>query len=303
MIRSITVTNQRNESLKLELARPYDTGLAVVGLSGIGPVEADVNMSEISTMDGALYNSSRKSYRLLGISLEFAWELYDVEKLRHKSYKYFPTKGKVSIEIETDERRLKTEGYVVTNDPSIFSNREGSEITIKCPDPYFYEAGTGQETVFSVESPMFEFEFEDDPTPSLELSSLDVYLTKLIKYDGDAEVGMIITIHATGSAEQITIYNYDTGEHLSINTTKLAVLTGAGITAGDDIIINTEPGHKSVTLVRAGVQTNILNCLDRGMTWLKLTPGDNILAYTTDPVAGASNLQLKVNNKLAYDGV
>ena len=73
------------------------------------------------------------------------------------------------------------------------------------------------------------------------------------------------------------------------------------IISGDTIIISTTRGDKSITLLRDGVKTNILNCLERGSKWFTLVKGDNIFSYTA--ATGSSNLQFYIVNKVAYDGV
>ena len=88
---------------------------------------------------------------------------------------------------------------------------------------------------------------------------------------------------------------------MRIDTDKLAKFTGSGIIAGDDIIICTVKGKKSITLQRAGKTTNILNCLVKNANWFQLAKGDNLFAYTAD--SGASNLQFKIENRIIYEGV
>lgn len=85
----------------------------------------------------------------------------------------------------------------------------------------------------------------------------------MVVYNGDAEIGVTITIHAIGEASNITIYNTGTREVMRIDTDKLEKFTGSGIIAGDEIIICTVKGNKSITLLRNGKTTNILNCLDK----------------------------------------
>ena len=86
-----------------------------------------------------------------------------------------------------------------------------------------------------------------------------------------------------------------------INTEKISSLTGKGIVASDDIVINTAKGEKSITLIREGVSYNILNCLDKNTDWFTLAKGDNIFAFTAD--SGVTNLQFRVENKVIYEGV
>ena len=88
---------------------------------------------------------------------------------------------------------------------------------------------------------------------------------------------------------------------MKIDTDKLIAMTGSPIITGDDISIVTLVGQKSITLTRDGVETNILNCLDRNSDWLRLVKGDNIIAYTAD--IGSVNLQFAIENRTIYEGV
>ena len=68
--------------------------------------------------------------------------------------------------IETDNRQAEIEGYVESNDPTIFSKDEGSDISIVCPNPFFYSAGKDgiNTTIFYGVEALFEFpQPEDEP--------------------------------------------------------------------------------------------------------------------------------------------
>lgn len=306
MIKSITVTNHLNESLVLELAKPEESGFAVTSVTGLGPGKATINTTEVSTDDGGLYNSSRLSARNIVISLRFYPQGSDtIEDIRQRSYKYFPIKKNVTLLIETDNRIAKIEGRVETNDPDIFSEEEGTDISIICPYPYFYSAGEGGtvETIFSGIEAGFMFPFSNESLEEnlLEMGIIHISTDEVIVYEGDAEIGVTITIHAVGTASNITIYNTGTREMMVIDTDKIEAYTGSGIVAGDEIIICTVKKNKSIVLVRNGVTTNILNCLAKDTDWFQLTRGDNVFAYTADE--GASNLQFKIESQVIYEGV
>src|SRR5699024_2617828 len=115
------------------------------------------------------------------------------------------------------------------------------------------------------------------------------------------ETGVTMTIHAIGEASGITIYNVGTRESMTIDTDKIEQFTGSGIDAGDDIIICTIPGSKSIVLQRDGVTTNILNCLDRNSDWFKLSKGDNVFAFTAE--VGSNNLQFSIESNVVYEGI
>ena len=88
---------------------------------------------------------------------------------------------------------------------------------------------------------------------------------------------------------------------MRVDTDKLTALTGAGLGAGDTIIISTIKGAKSIYLLRLGVYINVLNCLDRNSDWFQLSKGDNVFAYEVE--TGASNLEFRIENQTLYEGV
>lgn len=304
MIQSITVTNYLGDSIKLELARPEKSGFVVKSVTGLGSGKANINTTEVATNDGSLFNSSRLPSRNIVISLKYLWN-DSVEDVRQLSYKYFPIKKKVTLLIETDNRSAEIDGYVEANDPDIFSKDEGSDISIVCPNPFFYSAGNKglNTTVFYGVEPLFEFPFSNESLTEclLEMGAIQNQTEKVIVYNGDAEIGVTITIHAVGEAGSITIYNTGTREIMRIDNDKLEAFTGSGIIAGDDIVICTVKGSKSIILQRAGKSINILNCLDKDADWFQLAKGDNVFAYTAE--SGSSNLQFRIENRIIYEGV
>lgn len=307
MIYSIVVTNYLGDRIKLELGKPDVSGFLIKSITGLGPAKANVNTTEVSTNDGSLFNSARLSQRNIVLDMVFINTVYgeSIEDLRQKSYKYFPLKKSVELTIETDNRYVKTTGYVESNEPNIFSSQEGTQISIICPDPYFYSAGEDGNNVTNFYSidPMFEFPFSNESLdePLLVFGEIQIKTEGVITYHGDSEIGVMIYIHAIGPATNINIYNTETREVMRINTEKISSLTGKGIVASDDIVINTAKGEKSITLIREGVSYNILNCLDKNTDWFTLAKGDNIFAFTAD--SGITNIQFRVENKVIYEGV
>lgn len=307
MIYSIVVTNYLGDRIKLELGKPDVSGFLIKSITGLGPAKANVNTTEVSTNDGSLFNSARLSQRDIVLDMVFINTVYgeSIEDLRQKSYKYFPLKKSVELTIETDNRYVKTTGYVESNEPNIFSSQEGTQISIICPDPYFYSAGEDGNNVTNFYSidPMFEFPFSNESLdePLLVFGEIQIKTEGVITYHGDSEIGVMIYIHAIGPATNINIYNTETREVMRINTEKISSLTGKGIVASDDIVINTAKGEKSITLIREGVSYNILNCLDKNTDWFTLAKGDNIFAFTAD--SGVTNLHFRVENKVIYEGV
>lgn len=301
MINTITVTNHLNESITIEMRDPESSGFLIHSIDGLGPSKADINVTEIVGFDGGLYNSARATFRNIILSLIFL-EKPTIEATRQKSYKYFPLKRRIRLEIETDTRVCYVYGYIESNEPPIFTKQAGTTISIICPDAYLYDVNP-QSTVFSITTPLFEFPFSNESlvTPLIEFGSLIAQTQKTVLYEGDASVGILIHIHAIGSASNVDILNAETLDSMEIDSTILATLTGSDIVDGDDIYISSVKGNKFAKVVRGSTEYNILSALNEDRTWFQLEKGDNVFAYTA--TSGLANLQFEIINEVAYEGV
>lgn len=304
MIKTVTVTNYLGESLTLELKNPWDVGIAITKIEGLGPVKADINSTEISSGDGARFNSARISTR----NIVFTFRLLEaptVEDSRQKTYKYFPIKTNVTLLFETDNRLCQITGYVESNKPNIFSEEEDTQISIICPNPYFISMSNGgmNTVVLFGDEPVFEFPFSNESLtdPLIVFGNIKLRQEEIVPYDGDSEVGFTIKMHALGEVRQITIYNTKTRETMKIDTDILNEITGSGIVAGDEITISTIKGDKHITLLRNGEEINILNALGKDVDWFQLVKGDNRFAYICE--YGAKNLEFNINYQTLYEGV
>lgn len=302
MILSLTVTNYLGESLTIPMKNSESTGFILHDMTGLGPPTASVSTSKVATKDGSKYNSARAEERNIVLPMYFT-PIPTIEDARHRSYKYFPLKKPVILAFKTDNRECQIVGYVETNEPDICSDREGCQVSIICPNPYFssiYDTVTS----FSGVEAAFEFPFsnEDISNPHIEFGKIVVKAENIVRYGGDAESGVQIRIAASATVKNITIYNVDTRGTMHIYHDKLVALTGSGIVKGDEIIITTDKGSRSVTLLRNGKSTNILNAIDpRNDEWFSLTKGDNIFAYTADE--GSDYLMFVVDHTTLYEGI
>ena len=294
MIKTVIITNYRGESLTLDLANPYSSGYAVLSITGLGPNKATINDVEVTTNDGSVFNSAKVNPRNIVLKLEFmATDPDEVEALRQKTYKYFPLKKKLTFEIITDKRHIKIFGYTESNEPVIFSRNENTKISIICPYPFFQSVTERNRVMFYGEEPAFEFPFSNEgEEPVLEMGYVHMVTEANVLYTGDSEVGIIITIHAIGSAKNVSIFNLDTGESMKLKV---------DLVKGDDIIISTVKGDKYVHKLQDGVETNALNCIDRDADWFLLSKGDNLFAYTAEE--GLRNLDFQIQNYILYEGV
>lgn len=317
MLKAVTVKNFKGESLRMELSKPEETGLLIHNITGIGSPTASINSTEMATVDGARFNSARAQTRNITLSLVFVDSLnvlddngdyvhttQRIETARHRSYRYFPTKKKLTLIFETDERTVAIDGYVESNDPIVFSKDEYTQISVLCVSPYFRSLSP-REIVFKTVNPEngFEFPFSNESlTEKLiimgELKDDTIYN---IVYNGDADTGMIITIQAKAQVRGIEIWNTVTREHMVIDDSRLFQITGGYFDEDDIITISTMKGNKYMTLQRGVKVYNILNAMQRGSDWIQLTPGDNIIGYTA--ASGIDFLSFKAEYYTLYEGV
>ncbi len=164
MIKKITITNFQGESMDYLIdgvQQDNPSGLIITKIDGLGPVKADINMSNLVTSDGGLFNSARLNNRNIVITALFTHPT-SIEDARLKSYKYFPIKKKLTFRIETDNRTAETTGYVESNEPFIFEEETYCQISILCEDSHFVDVSDLGREIISVSNTikLFEFPFE-----------------------------------------------------------------------------------------------------------------------------------------------
>jgi hypothetical protein len=303
MIKSVSVINPNGEELVMELRSPEKSGFFIQSIEGLGPSKSNVNLSQSLWSDGALFNSARNESRNLVFRLGFMESPTEtIEDIRLRSYRFFPNKKPITIDIVTDNRTARTVGYVETNEPDIFSKEQTTQISLICPDSYFY-GKEYIETVFSGVVSGFEFPFENPSLtlPLTEFGSIFINTQANAFYDGDISTGVIILISFTGAVTNPTINNITNGQSMAFDSTKLTTLTGYNFKAGDLLIVSTIRGSKSITLVRSGLSYNVLNIMSTISDWIVIDKGDNVFEYTAS--SGLTNMQFLVMHQVVFEGL
>lgn len=285
--------------LELELTGPEKSGLLITNITGIGAPKGDINMSEAPFVPGGIYNSSTTNSREIGITLKYIIstmaQLASIEQVRHRTYRHFRITSKIRLTFVTDEHTVYIDGYVEANEGDIFTDDEGSTITVKCPQPYFKRA-MDQAVSFDDEVALFEFPLEPNEWNNLtEIELGESYGTiesdkRTIIYDGDIEIGMKLTIHFKSSTDNmslIRIINDKSREEFDINITKvntiLSTKFGIQLTQNDMIHISSVVGNKymkAMVPTSEGVKTiSIMNALPINTNWLEIVGGENKFSY------------------------
>lgn len=307
MLKKITITNYVGDSMEynIEGVEPGNpSGLFITSISGLGPVKANVNLTELSTADGGIYNSARLSTRNIVIEARFT-HAKSIEEARLLSYKYFPIKKPLTFRIETDKRIAETVGYVESNEPEIFAEYTTCQISILCESPFFTDVLHGnRKTHFGTIQGAFEFIYSNEGHEAVtEMGTIVSGRESYIDNFGDSETGCEIRMDFYGSCGSITIYNVDTGEYMLIDSMKLTYIieNQTSFESGDTLIITTYPGKKSVQFIRAGVVYNGLNLIGKNSSWLEIPRGSNPFTYMA--TYGDENVKFTISTPILYEGV
>lgn len=306
MFQSVTVTNYRGDSLELPLRWPNDSGLLLYKIDGISPGEVTVNSQDYAVLDGGVFNSSRIGTRTITLNFYYGFTPM-IETARHRAYRYFPVKEQVRLDFLTDERNLSIWGWVEENETQIFSEQEEGQVTIICPDPYFYEKDTISYTLGTAIAG-FEFPFSNESLiePLISFGEIGNRHVYEIGYNGDIEVGAIIRIYFKGNPSdisEITIYDIDDNLKLELNIAQINSKTGANMEQYGSIVINSVRGQKDIYYEKFGQRKSIIGAFDvMNFPWFYLSPGTNTFAFDIDDEY-YDDLTISVEHSGAYGGV
>ena len=306
MFQSVTVTNYRGDSLELPLRWPNDSGLLLYKIDGITPGEVTVNSSDYAVLDGGVFNSARIGTRTIVLNFYYGFTP-QIESARHRAYRYFPVKTEVRLDFLTDERALSIWGWVKENETQIFSEQEEGQITVVCPDPYFYEQTQISYTLGSSKGE-FEFPFSNESLtdPLICFGDYGPKSVYDVNYQGDIEVGAFIRIHflKKPTINSLSIYDVTNNKTLKLNFEEISsYLFGTGIEPYSDIIINSVRGQKDIYYERFGKRKSIIGAFDvMNFPWMYLTPGENRFGFYTEQEY-LDEFEITVEHRGAYGGV
>lgn len=282
---SLKLENKSGNTLTFEQNSPF----TISEIQGLNPPEATINTSEVALIDGAKYNSSKVNMRQINVA--FAIE-YQAAKNRIEIYKVLKSKQWIKLYYTGDYRDVFIEGYIQKIDITYFEMKQIVTCTILCPFPYFSQA---QEMVNNLDKIVsaFHFPFASTVEPELLFSYIEELANVTIENYGDVACGMIIELYARNNISNPKIFNYVTGEFIGVNYS---------METGDLITIDTRQGHKSITLLRDAVETNIFNSLMKNSTWLQLEENQNTFVFEVG-TGNLTDLSITFSHYDLYQGV
>jgi len=278
---TLKAENKRGRVIELTGNPSYE----VMSVTGLNPPNATVNMSAVANLDGKFFNSSKINERNVVIMLKIN---QPVESNRIAIYDYFQAKQYIKIYYSNDIRDVYAEGYIDTMECDLFTENEVMQISIMCPDPFFKDVKESR-IVFSQVIDLLEFPIST-PREGIALSELD--LVNRINIPTEHDTGIIMTLTATGYVQSPVVYNAETRRAFRLNLR---------MEPGDQIIVNTNKGEKSVLLFRSGGYINIINYILSNPDWFQLEAGDNVFTYEAQ--SGSEHLTVSITYRAIYEGV
>lgn len=261
----------------------------ITAIEGLNPPNATINTSEMALIDGAKFNSAKAEMRVLRVA--FAIEVAAAEN-RLAVYRVLKPKQPVRAYYTSDTRDVYIDGYVQSVDVAHFDMKQVATVSILCPAPYFRAA---QEVVNEMSQTVnqFHFPFSSPETPEILFGYVDSTISVEVANGGDVATGVIFELYAYAPITNPKIFDYVTKEYLGLNV---------AMQAGDLITVDTRQGHKTVTLLRNGAETNIFNSLMKGSSWLQLDFGSSIYTYEV-ATGSAASLNIQIRHFDAFEGV
>lgn len=290
--RSATFLNtEDNISLIVDGNTP---GIVIESIDGIYEFKGEVLTSPYSQTHGDRYKSSRAIKRNIVVQGKIYDNFWDNRQLMYRIFR-LGSVGRFCY-TEPDRSNRYADYYVESVDIDQNPYRGQYQISMICPDPFFY---AGDPERVDLATWLSDFTFEHNFIQSGEElghreSSMVRELTNLNGVDG---IGMKITLTASGNVINPYVYLYETGERITIGTDDNPYT----LVSDARVEIETTTGKKNIMQVLNNVETRINEYLDPNSSFFQLGAGVNTIGYNAD--SGAEYLNVHIEYKMRFLGV
>lgn len=269
-------------------------GIVIESIDGIYAFTGEVQTSPYSQTHGDRYKSSRATMRNIVVQGTIFDDFWNNRQLLYRVFR-IGSIGKFCY-TEPDQSNRYADYYVESVEIDQDSYRGEFQISLLCPDPFFY-AGNAEHVDLASWVSDFEFihEFDEDGEElGHRMASMIQEIQNLNGVDG---IGMKITLTASGSVTNPYVYLYETGERITIGTADNPyTLDGT-----KKVEIETTTGKKNIIQIVNNVETRINEYLDPTSSFFQLGAGINTVGYNAD--SGAEYMNVHIEYKMRYLGV
>jgi hypothetical protein len=250
-----------------------------------------VYVSENSMIDGATYQGSVAKYRNIELTLT---DTGNYPENRDALNRLFKEKSKGTLIFwEADASPRKIDYYVEKFNSSGEDPFREHQVSLICPDPFFYDLGASTEGMGSWVS-AFTFPFAS-PSTGFVFGYKDNSRIQTIQNDfAEDNIGITIIMSCLGAVTNPSITHIETNSSIHIGHEGKPF----SMVAGDIVTITTATGNKHVTLTRNGVTSEINHYLTEDSVFIQLMRGSNSFGFGAD--SGANNLTITLEYTYKY---
>ena len=250
-----------------------------------------VYVSENSMIDGATYQGSVAKQRNIELTLT---DIGDYVANRNALNRLFKEKAKGTLIFwEADASPRKIDYYVEKFNSSGEDPFREHEISLICPDPFFYDIDASTEEMASWVS-AFTFPFSST-SAGFVFGYQSNEKIKTIQNDiAEDNIGVTITITCMGNVTNPSITHIETGDRISIGHSGKPF----EIVTGDIVTITTATGNKHVTLTHNGVTSEVNHYLTEDSIFVQLMRGSNSFGFNAD--SGLNNMSISIAYTFKY---
>ena len=287
--RIITCTNE--DGFSLTFNETEFNPFLLAGTEGIYDSKNNVYVSENSMIDGAVYQGSVAEHRNIVLHLK---DLKDFPENRNALNRLFKEKSKGTLifwEADADPRKI--EYYVESLESTENHDVRLHEISLICPDPFFYDIDASSEEMASWVS-AFTFPFAS-PSTGFVFGYKDNSRIQTIQNDfAEDNIGIKIIMSCLGAVTNPSITHIETNSSIHIGHSGKPF----NMIAGDIVTITTATGNKHVTLTRDGATSEINHYLTEDSVFIQLMRGSNSFGFGAD--SGVNNLTITLEYTYKY---
>ena len=290
--RSATFTNV-DDNINLVI-NDLSPDIVINTIDGIYEFVGEVMTSPYSQTSGDRYKTTRAPKRNIVVEGIIYNNFYENRQLMYRVFRLGSVGRFCYSENGRDNRYA--DYYVESIDIDQDAYRGAYQISLICPDPFFYDA-TPKNIDLAAWVSDFEFihEFDEDGE---ELGHRETSMIQEVEnLNGVDGIGLKITFTATGNVTNPYIYLYETGEQIKIGTTANPYT----LTSTKKVEVETTTGKKNIVQVENNVETRINEYLDPDSVFFQLRAGINTIGYNA--ASGAANLNVHIEYKMRYLGV
>ena len=292
IIRSATFTNMDDAiNLIVDGACP---GIVIEQIDGIYAFTGEVKTSPYSQTNGDRYKNTRAPKRNIVVMGKIFDDFWNNRQLMYRVFR-LGSLGQFCYS-EPDRSNRYADYYVESVDIDQDPYRGQFQISLICPDPFFY---AGQSEYIDLAAWVSDFTFEYDfLQEGEELGHRETSMIKeIMNLNGVDGIGMKITLSSSGDVVNPYVYLYETGERITIGTADNPYTLGSS----KQVEIDTTTGKKNIVQIANNVKTRINEYLDPNSSFFQLGAGINTIGYNA--ASGANYLNVHIEYKMRYLGV